>query len=285
MHRIPQLSDQDDSMHIESSTLATGQGVPLHFGRAYMVLLICTRGCARFTVNFKDKALRRHDVLVLARDTVAVLRRRSRGFQATLVLMPESRAAEVAYPLPSSLFVHLHHHPYASPCASERVLLRAWLAQLQSLVETGSAFRDIMLRNLLQNFFLHMAATIPAMAEDAPEPSRGERLGLRFWELVGRHCRQRRDVAFYAAALTISPFYLSQLTRRLFDDTPKGLIDRQVVLEIKSLLAYSELQIGQIADALCFEDASYLCRYFKRHTGLALSVYRGRERGQGAPPV
>ncbi len=33
--------------------------------------------------------------------------------------------------------------------------------------------------------------------------------------------------------------------------TPKALIDRQVVLEIKALLSYSELPIGRIAERLC----------------------------------
>ena len=53
-----------------------------------------------------------------------------------------------------------------------------------------------------------------------------------------------------------------------------------MVLEIKALLSYSELPIGRIAERLCFEDASYLCRYFRRHTGQSLTGYR--RAGQGA---
>lgn len=55
------------------------------------------------------------------------------------------------------------------------------------------------------------------------------------------------------------------------------MIDRQVILEIKALLSYSQLAIGQIADKLSFEDPSYLCRYFKRQTGLSLTRYRQHE--------
>nr|WP_329888512.1 helix-turn-helix domain-containing protein [Stenotrophomonas sepilia] len=60
---------------------------------------------------------------------------------------------------------------------------------------------------------------------------------------------------------------------------PKALIDRHVVLEIKALLSYSELPIGRIAERLCFEDASYLCSYFRRHTVQPLTGYR--RAGQG----
>ncbi|KOQ75260.1 hypothetical protein ABW44_07155 [Stenotrophomonas maltophilia] len=72
---------------------------------------------------------------------------------------------------------------------------------------------------------------------------------------------------------------LSQLTRECFGQTRKALIDHQVVLEIKAWLSYSELPIGRIAERLCFEDASYLCRYFRRHTGQSLTAYR--RAGQG----
>lgn len=52
-----------------------------------------------------------------------------------------------------------------------------------------------------------------------------------------------------------------------------------MVLAIKALLSYSELPIGRIAERLCFEDASYLYRYFRRHTGQSLTGYR--RAGQG----
>ncbi|WP_347239665.1 helix-turn-helix domain-containing protein [Providencia rettgeri] len=36
------------------------------------------------------------------------------------------------------------------------------------------------------------------------------------------------------------------------------------------------LSIKQIADELNFEDTSYLCRYFKRHTGMTLTGFKKR---------
>ncbi|MBO1929875.1 AraC family transcriptional regulator [Providencia rettgeri] len=51
-------------------------------------------------------------------------------------------------------------------------------------------------------------------------------------------------------------------------------MDRQVILEIKALLEIGNLSIKQIADELNFEDTSYLCRYFKRHTGMTLTGFK-----------
>lgn len=279
MRAVPQLLNQDDSIRIARSTLADGLGLPLGFGQTYIALLVCVEGCARFTINFKERAVRRHHVLVLAEDTIALLRRRSRRFAAFVCLMPKSRAAEVAYPLPSSLFVFLHQHPHCIPALADAALLSGWLAQMEDAAGHCPQHGRTMLRNLLQNFFLKVAERVSAEDCAEPEFSRGEILSWRFWELVGRHSTQRREVSFYAEALSITPFYLSQLSRKFFNDSPKGLIDWQVVQEIKSLLAYGDLSIGQLADKLRFEDASYLCRYFKRHTGMSLTAYRKAARG------
>ena len=235
-------------MRLEVSTLAEGQGVPLSFGHAYLAVLVCVSGRARFALNFREVAVQRHDVLVLAEDTLALLRKRSRGFLAVVCLMPKALASEVAYVLPNALFKFLHEHPHCVPSPLEVPLLQGWLQQLMDAQHTGGRYRHVMLRNLLQTFFLKFATLLPAQKGAAAPVSRRERLAWNFWELVGQRSTRQRDVQSYADALCITPFYLSQLTRECFGETPKALIDRQVVLEIKALLSYSELPIGRIAE-------------------------------------
>lgn len=274
MHHIPKLSSPDDPVRIGETSLAEGLGTPLSFGHAYLTLLVCLSGQAEFTLNFKRHEVRRNDVLVLAEDTVALLRRHSPRFKVLFCLMPKDFAAEVAYQLPNPLFMYLHDHPHCALAREDGLLMTGWLAQLRDIVDSCPTYRRIMLRNQLQNLFLKIAERLPAGHVESREFSRKEMLSWRFWELIGKHCTRRRDVGFYAQALNITPFYLSQLSKTFFNETPKGLIDRQVTLEIKALLSYSDLAIGQIADALHFDDASYLCRYFKRQTGVSLSRHR-----------
>ncbi|MEG0859236.1 MAG: helix-turn-helix transcriptional regulator [Pseudomonas sp.] len=277
MQHIPKLYAPDDSIRMGDSSLTEGLGVPLSFGHAYLTLLVCVSGSARFTLNFKEHAVRRGDVMVVAEDTIALLKRRSRRFRVFFCLMPKGFAAEVAYPLPNPLFVFLHDHPHCVPAKDDRPLIEGWLMQMRDIARSCPSYQHIMLRNQLQNLFLKIAEQLPAEQKGGREFSRKEMLSWRFWELIGKNCTRYREVKFYADALNITPFYLSQLTREFFNETPKGLIDRQVTLEIKALLSYSNLAIGQIADALHFADASYLCRYFKRQTGVSLSRYRRLE--------
>lgn len=273
-HHIPQLIGHDDLPLVGASSFADGIGAPLSFGHAYLTLLVCQTGVARFSLNFKECAIKPGDVLVLAEDTIALLRRRSRSFTMFFCLLPKNVAAEVAYPLPNALFMYLHAHPHCVPGKLDQPLVAAWLTQVRDIARNCQRYKHLMLRNQLQTLFLKIAGQIPTEQATGRVWNRKETISWRFWELVGKHCVRHRSVTFYATALSITPFYLSELTKLFFNDSPKGLIDRQVILEIKALLAYSDMPIGRIADRLCFDDASYLCRYFKRQTGISLSCYR-----------
>lgn len=274
MNNVPYLTQQDNSIQIGTSTLEEARGLPLTFGSAYVVILVCLEGYAHFTVNFKERALKKNHFLVLAEDSISLLKKRSRKFKAFFCLVPKKLSAEVAYQLPSSLFKFLHSQPHCIPTAKDSTLLSGWIEQMSEADRNYHDYKEIIQKNLLQNFFLSIAEKITTMRSSIMEFGRGEMLSWRFWDLIGQNSAMHRDVKFYAQTLCITPFYLSQLTKKFFNESPKGLIDRQVVLEIKSLLIYSTLSIGQIADKLNFEDSSYLCRYFKRQTGVSLSSYR-----------
>lgn len=280
MHHIPKLFASDTHLRTGETTLSEGLGIPLSFGQSYLTLLICLSGCAHFTLNFKAHAIRPDNVLVLSEDSIAMLKRRSRGFKVFFILLPKDFSAELAYHLPNSLFLFLHNNPHCIPSQNDKALLSGWLMQLKDMTLCSAGYQRIMLRNQLQNFFLKIADSIPTQHCKNRDLSRKEILGWRFWELLGKHCTQHRAVQFYADRLSITPFYLSQLTKEIFNETPKGLIDRQVTLEIKARLLYSSLAMGQIADELNFVDPSYLGRYFKRQTGLSLSHYRRHEQAQ-----
>ncbi|MCY0790782.1 AraC family transcriptional regulator [Morganella morganii] len=212
---------------------------------------------------------------MLAEDTIALLKKRSRGFRVFYCLIPATFSAEIAYVLPNPLFLFLHEYPRCIPLPAEKPLLSMWLAQMRDITRNSPVYRHTMQRNHLQNLFLRIAERMPPDALAATQKySRKETLCWQFWELICRHSREHRDVQFYARQLNITPFYLSQLTKTFFNHSPKSLINRRVVPEIKTLLRYSTLTAEQIADKLHFNDPSYLCRYFRRETGVSLTAYR-----------
>ncbi|MBC2657578.1 AraC family transcriptional regulator [Pseudomonas sp. MSSRFD41] len=248
------------------------QGLPLAL--AYVVVLVCQQGSAELEVNFQPYKVTENDFLVLAEDSIAWFRHRSDDFACRCYLLNRAIAAEVAAALPNSLFVFLSRSPFLRANRQFQAFLQAWERQAAIIQEQVANHRRVMLVNHFQNLFLWLCERVDLQSVTSNDFSRPEALCWRFWELIALHCRQQREVAFYAGLLHVTPYYLAQLSRRYFNDAPKTLIDRQVVLEIKKQLAQPRKPVRRIAEELNFADASYLGKYFKRHTGLGLSQYR-----------
>ncbi|HEF8771987.1 TPA: AraC family transcriptional regulator [Providencia stuartii] len=262
-----------NKVSIGASTLDKMLLVPLT--PSYVSVLICKSGCAVFNINFMTYAVKKNDIIVLYDDTYVMLHRRSRLAQFDIITLEKAFATDVAFKLPNSLFAFFNQSPVLQVALAEQVVLQQWMSLFVYLIQQKGEFTELMLCQHVQNFFLLIAEKIPTtLLQQKMQRSRKEQLCWRFWNMITEYCREQRDVQFYAQKLSITPFYLSQITRNFFNDAPKALIDRQVVLEIKALLGTGKLSIKEIAATLNFEDTSYLCRYFKRHTGLTLSAFK-----------
>ncbi|MDV5224364.1 helix-turn-helix domain-containing protein [Providencia rettgeri] len=262
-----------NKVSIGASTLDKMLLVPLT--PSYVSVLICKSGCAVFNINFMTYAVKKNDIIVLYDDTYVMLNRRSRLAQFDIITLEKAFATDVAFKLPNSLFAFFNQSPVLQVALAEQIVLQQWMSLFVYLIQQKGEFTELMLCQHVQNFFLLIAEKIPTtLLQQKMQRSRKEQLCWRFWNMITEYCREQRDVQFYAQKLSITPFYLSQITRNFFNDAPKALIDRQVVLEIKALLGTGKLSIKEIAATLNFEDTSYLCRYFKRHTGLTLSAFK-----------
>lgn len=264
-------SDNEFQMGVGSLAETDNQLLSL----SYLVLLICQTGSAEFDVNFRCYQMQKDDFLVLYDDSIAMMRNRSADFSCSYYLIDRSMAADIAYALPNELFLFLSRHPFFTADSTTINFLRLWEQITARLQEQVLQYQRTILVNQFQNLFLWLShKTAGFDITEKNDYSRQEALCWKFWELIFLHCRQQRDVAFYAGLLNVTPYYLSQLTRRFFNDAPKTLIHRQVILEIKKQLLQPKRSMQQIADDLQFTDASYLSKYFKRHTGIGLTDYR-----------
>lgn len=269
----PNIFKRDELVSIGDSKLEIQLSPPLQL--SYTTVFVCLEGQAVISVNFKNYLLRANDILVLAEDSITRVLRTSPNFRIFYCLLHKKFASEVAYNLPNTLFIFLNDYPLLRPTESDIPLLEMWIKEIKHIKQHCPQNEHIMLRNHLQNIFLKITEEMPAEGTlPRHQRNRKEILCWQFWEMVGKYCTQERNVAFYANKLNITPYYLSQITKVYLTDSPKDLIDRQVILEIKALLTATNTTIKEIADRLNFEDTSYLGRYFKRHTGMTLSEYR-----------
>jgi AraC-like DNA-binding protein len=144
--------------------------------------------------------------------------------------------------------------------------------------EKDNDFILLMQRNFVQNYFLYLYDKCQTYFKHFEnQGTRKQKQLYTFLSLLDKHIKEERGVTFYAEKLCITPRHLRKIIGRVATGkSPKELIDKRLVLEIKVMLQNLDTSIQKIADSLNFPDQSYLCRYFKLHTGLSPSMYRNQ---------
>ena len=97
---------------------------------------------------------------------------------------------------------------------------------------------------------------------------------VAFRDLLQLHFRDHWTAQQYADELRFSKKTLGSLTRKYLNRTPKEIIDQRLLLEIKRLLAHTDLSIKEIGFQLGFDDPSNLNKFFRRMKGNTPTEFR-----------
>jgi YesN/AraC family two-component response regulator len=106
--------------------------------------------------------------------------------------------------------------------------------------------------------------------------SREWNLTVQFGQLLMLHAKAEHQVGFYADKLCITPYYLGTITRQTLNASPKTIIDRDIIRHLKTMLTTTDKSLNEIAEEMHFDDTSYMCKFFRKHTGMKMLEYRSR---------
>ncbi len=129
-------------------------------------------------------------------------------------------------------------------------------------------------RSVLQIILFEIATLHAAGRPAGASYSHTQLICSVFRQNLEKHFLTERKVSFYASLQHLSRKYFSAVIQQQTGKTAGALIEERVLLEARALLQNKELTIGQIADALGFEDASNFGNYFKNGAGLSPLNFR-----------
>ncbi len=149
-----------------------------------------------------------------------------------------------------------------------------WLAQCCTLLtQHQNEFTNSIeiAASLLKAVVLKLAQKWPA---GSSKSDRQSEIAIRFKELVYENFMHRRDVKFYANALSVSENYLNRCVKHITNKAPKKHINEVVIYHSKALLMDLSKDVSQVAFELNFSDPSYFGRLFKLLTNQTPTEYR-----------
>ena len=122
--------------------------------------------------------------------------------------------------------------------------------------------------NLTRAFFFGAGYFIHQREAEATQ-NRSQQLVDQYLKLVQTHCRQERQLDFYAQQMCLSTKYLAATVKAVTGKTAGDWIEDYVMLEAKTMLSNTDMTVSQVSDHLHFPDTSTFGKYFRRHTGLS----------------
>ncbi|MDN3252856.1 AraC family transcriptional regulator [Streptomyces sp. MA25(2023)] len=173
--------------------------------------------------------------------------------------------------------------PLLRPDAARLAGLAASLDQLRREYEDATtlplSLHTAVLRHTLSAFLLRLAHLAVSSAQEAHQgPAPGDTTFTLFRDAVERGFAANHSVSAYADALGYSRRTLVRAVRAATGQTPKGFIDKRVVLEAKRLLAHTDMPIGRVGAAVGFPDAANFSKFFQQHTDQTPAAFRAELR-------
>lgn len=241
------------------------------------IILYCEKGRAVVTVNFERRFLQRGDIVIIFPDVLFTVISIGREFLAWQIDMSASFVDDTTYALSDTFLNRIYDDPIFRTNSEQQELFAKWRNLNDYYLRISSPkSAQMMLRSQVQNLFTAIESeTLSALSGIITKKTGSVRMLLtNFYRLLGEHYRSQHNVKFYADKLCITPYYLSKITFKMLKLSPKEIIDRQIVMEIKHLLSTTDLSSKEIADMFNFDSTSYMGRYFRRHTGVTPSEFR-----------
>ncbi|MFD9028557.1 AraC family transcriptional regulator [Streptomyces parvulus] len=175
--------------------------------------------------------------------------------------------------------------PLLRPDEARLAALTASLGQLRREYEDATtlplSLHTAVLRHTLSAFLLrlaHLAVSSVRQAREGRAEAPWEATFTLFRDAVERGFATNHSVSAYADALGYSRRTLVRAVRAATGQTPKGFIDKRVVLEARRLLAHTEMPIGRVGAAVGFADAANFSKFFQQHTDQTPAAFRAELR-------
>ena len=240
--------------------------------------IIYEQGSADLKINMRDYHIEAPAVLIVLNDQIYQSAGHSEDLRSKVILMSRSfsdslfaNSGEIL-PLKSSIM----KNPVMK-IENEENVFGQFFQLLQNIAASPrQEFKIESARHLTLSMFYGYSHLKHEVNEVKSTNSRQEEIFTKFTELLERHHKKEREIAFYADKMCMTSKHLSQVIKDYTGKTALGLIEEYVISEAKSMLLSTTMSIQQISDELKFPSQSVFGKYFKRVAGISPSEYRNR---------
>jgi AraC-like DNA-binding protein len=246
----------------------------------HCLVCICLAGSAEIEVDLRSFHFESNDIIAVFPGQILACNEKSTDFSLSYFSFSNQLIDDILYRFPTAFIEFLREYvKYHLPeTEKDKIFAESFSILHSKFCEAHNVCRNEILKNLLHNFYMDLYNNVITANEISfRQRKRKKEVQEEFFRLVKTHTNNR-EVAFYAGKLCITPKYLSIITKESTGSTAKELIDKFAITELKLRLKSTSTQLKEMAAQLNYPNEAFLCKYFKKHTGMTPSHYRNTSR-------
>jgi YesN/AraC family two-component response regulator len=257
-------------------------GRPLRSDHFSIGLVIAGEG--HFQVNLINYHIKKNSLLLIPFNVIHQLQRVNDEFIVIVVNFSHDFLAQARFSekhIPSFDFFSSQNNPYLKLQEQEADALHSLMKMLHKLdkPEYEHPFKTEIIHHGFNIFMFEVAALFKRYRpSEQVQLTRKEEILSSFVKLLLQHFREERGVQFYADALYLTPKHLTKMVKELTNKTCGEMIDEIVIIEAKIMLDDLGLSVSTVAQQLQFSDQFFFSKFFKKHTGINPSKYKGAKK-------
>lgn len=243
------------------------------------LIIYCLSGKAKITVHEDVHWIEPKELIILLPGQFISFSEPSEDFSTVTMVISASLLSDTLSGVPRfspHFFFYMRSHYWYPQSERDVSRMYVFLGMIKEKVTSHDVYRRGLILHLLRYLYLELfnAYQKESTLVTAHRDTRKEELANKFFELIMKHFKENKEVAFYADKLCITSKYLTMVIKETSGKSAKDWIVEYIILEIKALLKNTNLNIQEIAIETNFANQSSLGRFFRKHTGMSLSQYR-----------
>lgn len=248
------------------------------FNEDINILMLCLHGKASVFMDEKTYIIQENDLFVCLPDIILENALLSVDFKCYCLCLSSKYVQQVA-PVTKQIWdyqIFFKKTPLLSLSAKEAALFCQYYELIRSKLTTSSNVHlSEVINALILAFIYEFQDAMDHFMEITPNSySSGDNLFKSFIALMASSYPKKRNVAYYAEQLHVTPKYLSSVCKEISGQTTSKLIDQYVTKDIEYLMKRTQKTIKEISNELDFPDISFFGKYVRKHFGMSPRALR-----------
>lgn len=246
----------------------------------FYAVMLCLNGEVSFRINGQSHTMHKNDILICPPNVIISDARHSDDMQCDSIAISPNYFKRILPIIDIGWNVRMafETHPILPLDEKDAEIFCQYHDLLQKKVKSYiGKYQAEVIDSLMLAFIYEFRDAISKFFEKDERPfSSAKYIFQNFIETLTNMYPKRRNVAYYADVLNITPKYLTAICSSMSGQPASKIIDTYVIKDISDKLRYTHKSVKEISNELGFPNLSFFGKYVKKHLGVSPKSYRER---------